>query len=324
MASGPDDPRPPLADFPFIQRLFLGIMLGASGALAVAVILYQHVLYDTSRINLSAIALVATLLLVTAYGASVILVIRLQPRPVPIALLGLPSSGKTVFLTVLFDQLGRRNVEGIAFAPYGSESIERVHTDLQTMLGGDWLPPTGDSDVFYYRANASIGMGPFRKRLKVEIGDYAGENVSKLQESDTVWLHRSEYFKYVRQSDALLLAVDSWVLRTRSESEVQKMESSLIAALQVLMDRKGVAIGGKLRLPVAIVFMKCDILPRGEWEQLSDRLPSLMSFCESKCAASRVFMTSSVGSVGEDGLPPRRLTPVGVCEPLIWALRRAT
>lgn len=265
--------------------------------------------------------------LIVMYVISFIAFVNRNPTPLSISLLGFPASGKTVFLTVLFDVLmtnGTRSNYSIIFSPYGSETVERVVSHLNLLTRGKWLPKTGKNEVFYYRALASMGTGIFSRRLKIEIGDYAGENIGQFDTDDERWLHKTDYFKYVIQSEVILLSVDSKEVAGKNESIIQAIENSLIAAIQLVIENKGVDINKKLKAPVALIFMKCDLVSVRSLDKLKNKLSRLINLCQKRCLYFKIFMTSSVGHINKDGSPPAKLTPIGIVEPIIWALQRRT
>jgi hypothetical protein len=267
------------------------------------------------------------------YGAVMMALVRRNPAPLSISLLGFPGSGKTVFLTVLFDALMSTAPPGLAFWPYGAETVEQVGEDVRTLMQRKWLPPTAPGQVFFYRANARVGSGMLARRYKIEIGDYAGEHIHEFDTDHERWLHRTDYYKYVLQSDIVMLSVDCGTVLRSTSAERRRMEDSFVAALHLLMEHKGVAVGGKLRAPVALVFMKADLAAslelsslrerRPDVVELCKRVPTLVQFCQNRCVTFKAFVASSVGHVEKDGRPPEAIKPWGVIDPVAWALRHA-
>jgi len=248
-----------------------------------------------------------------------------NPATFKLSILGFPYAGKTVYLTLLFNQLISTKQEDIQFAPYGQETIEQVLRDLNTLSSGIWLPPTQPGTVFYYRANAVIGGQriPFlTQRFKLEIGDYAGEHIDEFDPSSELWLHKSDYFNDVVNSDGILLALDVDYLISRQITEIGKLQNVFIAAIQVLAEKKGIDVSKKLKTPVALLFLKTDLIfERGITEEmLLDSIPRLLNVCENTFEKFTVFFVSSVGEVSKTGDPPEVIRPLGVVEPLIWML----
>lgn len=278
--------------------------------------------YFGSISNLFTAALLGAMILY--FILAFIQVINKNPIPLTISLLGFPSAGKTVFLTILFDQLQRIEDAGIQFSPYGQETVENVINNLNTLSRRIWLPATQPNTVLYYRANASIGSGIFRNRYKIEIADFAGEKIEELEPSKEAWLHKSDYFKYVTQSEAVLLAVDCQVLITHDRVKIEEMQNAFVAAIQILIENKGVPENRMLHAPVALLFLKTDLLKGSEImeEELPNMIPRLISVCEKRCENFQYFFVSSIGDLGHDGSPPETLNPKNVAKPIVWILKK--
>lgn len=183
------------------------------------------------------------------------------------SVLGLPSTGKTVYLTILFDVVQSNEYTEISFSPYGEETIEQVHHDLNMLFSGEWLKPTRPDTVNYYRANVTIGVGSFgltSKRYKVEIADYAGEHIDEFNPTHERWLHKTSYFRYVTESEGVFLALDADFLLRASKSQIEIVQNAYVSALQVMIEKKGVPENRKMQTPVAVILLKSDLLPRVE------------------------------------------------------------
>jgi len=169
----------------------------------------------------------------------------------------------------------------------------------------------------------------FPRQFKVEIGDYAGEQMSELGPSIPTWLHTSEYFKYVVQSDAVIITLDTDKLMHSDGATRESIQNTYIAAFQVLAEQKGATESRRLRCPVALVFLKVDVLDKefltGSQtfsEELDRYAQRLIDVCSHRCRAFKVFYVSSVGSLKQDGFPDVEIHPFGVIRPLVWILGR--
>jgi GTPase SAR1 family protein len=248
-----------------------------------------------------------------------------NPFPLKVALLGQPNAGKSVYLTMLFRELPFSSSDTVSFQPYGLETIETVSKNIKSLTGGFWLAPTTKDSVFFFRANATLGKSVFRRRYTVEIGDFAGERIVELGSSGDYWLHRSEYFKYAIGCDVLMLAVDGAILATGKSSEIEEMQLRLIAALQILIDEKGVSPEHRLSTPVAVLVLKSDLLAANKVDpdQALDKIQRLIALGERRCRDFRWFFVSAIGTVAvlKDNAPPSELNPIYVVEPMMWALQ---
>jgi len=264
-------------------------------------------------------------LIIVGYTAFMFLFLKRNPKTLRISLLGFPNSGKTVFLTVLFDQINSRRLNGIFFSPWGRETNEKYQEDLLTIKNGAWLQCTSADSVFPYLIKASE-KGILGRRYKIEVADYAGEYTKEFDIRSEKWLHRTEYFNYVTQSDAVFLSIDCSLLKTAKHQnkdiiEMQTMENAFIVALQMLIEEKRVKVGKKLKTPLAIVFMKYDLILEKP-ENLELYVSRLTDFCKKRCKNFQIFAVSSVGSIKKDGSPPKEIKPIGIIQPLIWTFKR--
>jgi GTPase SAR1 family protein len=251
----------------------------------------------------------------------VIRVFRRHPSTFTVAILGFPNSGKTVFITAIFDQLQQGRSERIRLTPYGSDTVEEVSRNLNTLARGRWLPRTTPGNVFFFRAIASL-RNPSVARVKLEIGDFAGEDLGELQPSSDRWLHKSEYFKYVIDSDAIMLAIDASQITEDRRDGTNEIVNAFVAAIQIIADYKGAVGARRLRIPIALLVMKSDLLDEGSRPFVTERLQRLVSVCESRCRSFQIFFVSSTGPL-EEGKPPSILRPEAVVEPLEWVIQRA-
>lgn len=262
--------------------------------------------------------------LISAFLSFFLRTLNKNPAPLRVAVIGPPGSGKTVYLTVLFHELQVVDRGKIVFQPYGRETIEKVTSNLNLLASQTWLPATTDKTVFPFRANVRFMGGILPTRYTVEIGDYAGEHMEEFDSSSEQWLHRTDYFKYVAQSDVVFMVVDAGRIITSETPDIDHAQNNLIAALQVLIEERGVPVGRPFSVPVALLVLKSDLLATSNKtdDDVIIMLTRLIRICESRCRFFRVFFVSSVGELDEGGKPPRSIKPVNVVPPMLWALSK--
>lgn len=293
----------------------------------------------------------STFIILMAIGSLFLAVLSIRstlqkhPSSILISLIGFKKSGKTVFLTMLFNQFTSKKIDGILFSTYGSETAEEVRKNLNLLDSKKWLPHTPISFVFPFRAIATLESGLNRKNFKVEIDDYAGEFSEEL--SDEGKVHQSAYIDYVIKSDIIFIAIDGdTILKSidsKDHSRTHYIENFYITALKLIREGKGVPLERKMQTPVALIITKCDLFypffekidnstltgkSVSKWGPehkifLTQSIQRLTEFCESKCSNYEIFFVTAVGKLGEGSLPPTALNPENITPPLVWALHNA-
>lgn len=263
-----------------------------------------------------------SLLIIITLSFSFFRALKRTPTTLAISILGYPNSGKTVYLTILFNELltGQNQYHG-SFRTYGTETIERITSDFKLLKSGCWLPPTPAEGVFYYRATASLSK---LKKYKLEIADYAGEKFKNdLNENDN-YFHKTDFFKFVMASDAVILAIDIDRFLLEKSEYITTSENSFIAALTLMQEQKYIGFDTKIKFPVAIVFMKSDLLSaKISQEGVLRQFDRLMNFCNKTCVHFKPFFVSSIGKIEFKEGTTNYLNPYGVIEPIVWLMRQA-
>ncbi len=231
-----------------------------------------------------------------------------NPTTLPLAIVGYPNAGKTVYLSVLFNELSQNKLNAIRFTPYGTETIENVATNMGMLLGGKWLPRTAAGSTFYFRGNITMEtelFGMVRRSYKLEIADYAGEYTGELVAGSDRWLHKTDYFKQVIQSDGIFLAMDTDFLMTKTRQQIEDMQSDFMAAIHVLAAEKGGTEIKKVSTPLALVFLKIDVIQdKRTSNELTDRITSI----ESRLAALNAQLIPLVENMPEESLKKNQIT----------------
>jgi hypothetical protein len=271
-----------------------------------------------------------------------------HPESITISLVGFPKSGKTVFITVFFYEFIQQKFNLLKFRSYGEETTEEITTNYTKLERGEWLDPTKPYVVYQYRGIALLNTSPFSSQeYKILIEDFAGEftNSFKDKEINPAWLHKSPYFKNISTSDIILIAIDcndihelytikDNELNGKIREKINDLESIFINALNRIIEDTDVKISKKLKTPVALVFMKFDLLydlfeknnNENAYSRSKDMANSpyktLIKYCEENCSNFEIFYVSSVGHVTEDGKPLRTIVPYHIVDPIIWGLTK--
>ncbi|MBU2971350.1 hypothetical protein KO527_18575 [Pseudoalteromonas sp. C2R02] len=280
--------------------------------------------YDIFKSTFSSILVVLVSGLMGIYVSFIYSFLKKNPTPFRAFIIGQPRAGKTVYLSVLFDELQSHLVKKFDFQPSGSETIEKVNNNLTSLRKGKWLPSTEVNTAFYFRARASIGSGFLKQQYTLEVGDYAGEHIDEFDSSSDMWLHKSDYFKYALSSDALMFCVDGDILFSNDIEKIEDSQSMLIGAYQMLLTESQGKAGEKFKTPIALLLLKSDLFSSDEeaFEQLKNKYSRLLSLLTQKSKHFNFFPVSSVG-ITQDGMPPKEIKPKNVCDPMFWLLTKS-
>lgn len=312
------------------SELFLRFIPLFSAIMTVLVFVVQFYGNITdSFLSSSTILVVVLTVFMTSIVVQTLYTINKNPISITVSIVGFPRVGKTVFLTMLFEELQKKQNSNIKFSPYGTETIERVIKDVNTLRNGEWLEKTQTNKVFFYRANASIKKVSIflprnEQKYKIEIADYAGEYIDEFNPQHDNWLHRTEYFDYVVKSDAIFFALD--ISKFLNEIEQYRKEvDGIIAALQVLAEKKGAIHDEVVKEPIAILFLKSDLIQKHGIETEKEVLHEtdrLLAIGKNRFSSITSFFVSSTGDISKNGHPSTRLNPKNVVEPLFWLLNK--
>jgi len=299
--------------------------------------------YSRSQSNFYVLIFALMTIIMTTFA--LILTVQKNPSSIFISLIGFTKSGKTVFLTMLFNEFIPKKIDGVQFSTYGSETAEEVANNLNQLYSKHWLQPTGISSIFPFRAKASLESGLNTKRFKIEIVDFAGEYSEEFIEEN--WLHKSRYFNYVLKSDIVFIAIDGEIIfnsiKNGDFTQSHLIENSYLTALRLIIEGKGVPTNKKMRTPVALIITKCDLFyPYFEemnslahlgssvsnWDDRHKKIvlhpiQRLVDFCDNNLLISNIFFVTSVGKLDDPHSPPTNLKPENITQPIIWALRNA-
>jgi GTPase SAR1 family protein len=207
--------------------------------------------------------------LIIAFGALAIGIypIFMQKYLVPIshtvAIVGFPESGKTTLLISLFGDIFVGKILPIdKITLKGTETIERINESLEKLKKGRALGPTKDQDRFAFRADLTIKRLLFYRTYKLEFGDFPGDESQEYSEKYGSWLHKTEFFKWVVDSDAMIFVIDlgRYIVRDKSRiAYVAQISSALRAAWQHFLDINEYRIKEVRQHPLVLVFTKADL-----------------------------------------------------------------
>ena len=244
------------------------------------------------------------------------------------SVLGASGAGKTVYLGMLLDMLGK-GTHGMRGIPNGSFSMA-VQDQTIAALENRRFPEKTPSETDQWNWIHCEAFHQRREKLRMDLvtPDVAGEVLAQEVEhagtSSTI-THLAMY------SDAILILLDSTSVRDEASAEDSfsiKLVDYIVRQQTKVRDERR----GKVRLPIAFVLTKTDICPEAEYSTLEfvkSNLPGLYEFCKRRFQSYDYFPASVVGTTwhdyDEDGQViniPLHVQPRGIVEPLHWALGR--
>ena len=183
-----------------------------------------------------------------------------------IAIIGLPKSGKTTFITSLFGAVmhGKIKLNGYHAIVKGNSTIDRVNENLSLLDKGIPIGSTTDQTLFAYRVNIEEKSSHIfrpRKEYQIEIGDFQGEMTQDLIDLKTnIWKHDSEFFNWVKEANAFVFVVDLGYYLMDKKTYIAEISKSFRSAWQKIIELNDNQITKISRQPVILIFNKADVL----------------------------------------------------------------
>lgn len=243
-----------------------------------------------------------------------------------ISVLGSSGAGKTVYLGMLLDMLGKGTM-GMKGIPCGAFSLAVQDLTISSLEKRRFPEKTANEidqwnwihcEAFYQRKE--------KQKIDIITPDVAGEVLA----NEVLHTGSSTIIQNLtRNSDATLVLLDSIRVRDHSRSE-DTFAVKLLSYIAQQHTRAFEERRDQVRLPVAFVLTKTDVCPEAELNTdafVRANLPGLHEFCKQRFQSFCFFPASVVGTTleyeREDGSlveAPLHVQPRGVIEPMQWAL----
>ncbi len=179
-----------------------------------------------------------------------------------IAIVGFPKSGKTTLLASLFGEAFAGKIKPVKMQPRGTRTIETVNAYLEKLKKGEALGPTRSQDRIAFRADIAVGKNPFIRTYKAEFGDFPGSSTESYVKKYGKWLHKTEFFKWVAESDAMVFTIDLGHYLSRRKTRldyINQMTTAMRAAWQHFLDVNEHRVKEVSKHPLVVVFNKADL-----------------------------------------------------------------
>ncbi|MGD0979435.1 MAG: GTPase domain-containing protein [Candidatus Bathyarchaeia archaeon] len=233
-------------------------------ALAIVAMLFDVFVLIASRVN-NVLLVFSSTVAIIATGVFVVMLFQLsflERKSFFVAIVGFAESGKTTLIISLFGEAYARRLP-VRVVPRGSHTIAVINKSLELLKKGKALGPTTDQDMYGFRADATIGKGPFATTYRLEFGDFPGAYSKEYRREDMHLLHNSEFFKWIVDSDAIMFVIDLGRYLTRNKRNfIAEVTSAFRTEWQQYLDANSFRLREIKRHPVIIVFTKTDLLYR--------------------------------------------------------------
>lgn len=205
------------------------------------------------------------------------------PRPLKIALAGMPGVGKTAYVNVAYRILMDGITSPLQFTA-DVKTARAVFSVAKNLQFGRWPAPTTTDGIRLYRGmlerptRATFrGFVQGRSRVSLEIGDSAGEIwdevTGEIRNQESWSLIDSTFFDYVIEADSVAYFIPSDYIVNSSDAVAESVED-IISTIQLLRAAQPTKPGELLEKSVAVVISKSDLLSEEQLDLLMRR-PSM-------------------------------------------------
>ncbi len=247
----------------------------------------------------------------------------IKPSFVPV--LGASGAGKTVYIGLLLDMLGKGSY-GLVGLPGNAFSVSVQQQTMAALERRRFPDKTVCESEDWQWVHCEVAVDKKAKKFAdIVTPDLAGESIA--MELD----HPGSYPAVrtcVVHAQALIVLVDA--VRARDGGSEEDLFSTKLATYIHQYNAASGKARKPSRTPLAVTFTKSDLCPEAMVDPTGfakHNLPSLMKFCQRYFAKVQFFAASAVGGVATlvDG-PTRRKIPLhvqpqGITEPLAWVIK---
>jgi hypothetical protein len=240
----------------------------------------------------AASALIFTVVAVSAISVFLKRLLQLVRIPIShkIAVIGLPSVGKTTLITAMFEVIQRGDVVPNARL-HGLKTIATINRYISKLAAGGAIGPTHEKDIFVFRFSYQKNIAPWLPRtFDVEIADFPGEyseeisggthglrgasgryikkqieeyqDVPSEEGLDFTLFHR-EFFSWIASSSTYVFVIDLSAIYggQNPEERIAEISARIRTSWQVIEDSASErGIGSARSRKVHVVFTKLDSL----------------------------------------------------------------
>jgi hypothetical protein len=182
----------------------------------------------------------------------------LLPKSYHVAVVGYPLAGKSTMIASFYDEGFARRLNA-TLRPRGASTIDTVDSMLRKVKSGHAIGPTSDQERFGFRADITWHKYGIPRVYEVEFGDFPGRDSEAYASVKEPWLHKTEFFKWVVDSDAMVMTIDSGHYLLDGNEYVVLISGALRSFWQHFLDANRDRESQTRRHPLALVITKIDL-----------------------------------------------------------------
>ena len=240
-------------------------------------------------------------------------------RPALVAVVGAPSSGKTVYLGMLTDILSRQH-GALQILAKGAFSVTLQQNTVSTLSRRRFPPSTPPDPKGWNWVHCELSGLAKRRTIELVLPDVSGAAfMSEIEQADSFPVIRS----FLKKCSAAIILVDT----DKLAAGAQEPDFLAMKVISYLLELDAHRKQGWQNRPLAIVFSKADCseaCSQDPTRYAETTAPGLWRLCQDRLQRHRYFAASVVGACAqvrtryETISVPLRVEPRGVTEPIAW------
>jgi len=244
-------------------------------------------------------------------------------RPALVAVIGAPSSGKTVYLGMLTDILSRQQGP-LQILARGAFSVNLQQQAVSALARRRFPASTPPNPEGWNWVHCELSGLAKRRTVELVLPDVSGAAfMSEIEQTDSYPVIRS----FLAKCSGAIVLVDTNKLAAGD----QEPDFLTMKALSYLLELDGERKRGWPNRPLAIVFSKADCSDacfQNPTSYAETCAPGLWRLCQERFRQCRYFAASVAGACAqvrsryETFTLPLRVEPRGVTEPLAWLVNQ--
>lgn len=238
-----------------------------------------------------------------------------KPEPVAIPVFGLPRSGKSVYLHMLFDRLRVYHAHNFKSSNPNEQLSALIARNVKMLAQESWLPHAAEPRELY-RILLTLGSQLLPERLEVTLIDFNMRQGDNGPPVTPEIVSRQGIYNNLARANGIFFVIDSQSLYGGSFTGSHTIDVYMNAVHEI---RRTAGLQQTATIPVALIMTKIDYVEHTlQPSQLIGLIQDFIDLCKKSFRNFRIFYVSSVGKLAPTGLPLPPLRPRNVIEPFLW------